>query len=234
MTLVSVILPVYNTEAFITEAIDSVLTQGPEPLELIIVDDGSTDATPDIVAGYGSTAIKYARQENRGAAAAMNAAVRLISGEWVAFQNADDVWLPGRLPLQRALLDAHPEADIIIGHMKRMWRPAGEVEWKCTEKEFAMSLQSCLVRRTVLDRIGSFDETLRCCFDWDWLFRARETGVSFLTHPEITHYYRRHETNISGEATANPEVAIIIKRSLERRRAKGMQGSLASLNPNTA
>lgn len=227
--LVSVVIPTYNAEPFLGEALESVLSQGPMPLEVIVLDDGSTDRTPEVVAAFANNAIKYARQENRGAAAALNAGVRLARGELVSFLNADDVWTPGRLALQLALSAEHPEAEIILGHQRRMWQPAGQEEWKFTDPELALSLQSCLFRRGVLDRVGSFDEGLRYCFDWDWFFRARELGVPFFTHPEVTNHYRRHAGNLSDEAAANSEVAMVFKRSLERRRARGVTGSLASV-----
>ncbi len=228
--LVSVVIPTYNADAFLGEALESLLSQGDHPLEVIVMDDGSTDRTPELVAGFANAAIRYARQENRGAAAAINAGVRLVSGELVSFLNADDVWTPGRLALQLALLAEHPEAEIILGHQRRMWQPAGQQEYRFTEPELALSLQSCLFRRGVLDRIGSFDEELRYSFDWDWFFRAREQGVPFFTHPEVTNHYRRHAGNLSDEAAANSEIAIVFKRSLARRRASGLPGSLPSVH----
>lgn len=233
MPLVSVVIPVYNADAFLGEALESVLSQQSPPLEVIVVDDGSTDRTPDIVASFASSLIKYTRQDNHGAASALNAGIQLVTGELVSVLNADDVWTPGRLELQRALLAEHPEADIILGHLKRMWQPAGSQEWKFTEPELALSLQSCLIRRGVFERVGSFDEGLGYCFDWDWFFRARELSVPIFTHPEVTNHYRRHAGNLSAEAAANREVGIVIKRSLERRRAKGQTGSLASVRTAT-
>jgi glycosyltransferase involved in cell wall biosynthesis len=229
---VSVVIPAYNAAQYIGEAIESVLAQGHQPLELIVLDDGSTDRTPDVVGNFRNPAIRYARQDNRGAAAAFNAGLALVTADLVTFLSADDVWTPGRLRLQLDLLDQHPEADIVLGHLRRMWLPAGQDTWKFTEPELALSLQSCLVRRQVFDKVGRFDESLRYCFDWDWFFRARELGVPFFTHAEVTNHYRRHAGSLSEEEAANREVAVVIKRSLDRRRAMGRPGSLAGVRGN--
>jgi glycosyltransferase involved in cell wall biosynthesis len=228
---VSVVIPAFQAEEFIVEAIASVLDQDHRPLEVVVVDDGSTDRTAALVAGLARDEIRYAHQENRGAAAALNAGVRLARGEWISVLNADDVWTPGRLALQVRLADEHPEAEIVLGHLRRMWRPAGEPTWRLTEPELALSLQSCLARPATLARVGPFDEGLRYCFDWDWFFRARELGVPFHTHPEVTNHYRRHDGNMSAEADANREAALVFARSVARRRASGAGGPLARLGP---
>ena len=228
----SVVIPAFEAEEFIVEALRSVLDQDHRPLEVIVLDDGSTDRTAELVAGIGSAAIRYSRQDNRGAAAALNAGVALATGPWLTFLNADDVWTPGRLTLQLRLAAEHPEAAIVLGHLRRMWQPEGEREWRFTDPELALSLQSCLCRPGVFERVGGFDETLRYCFDWDWFFRARELGVPFHTHPEVTNHYRRHAGNLSAEEDANREAAAVFRRSLARRRAGGRAGSLDRLAPD--
>ena len=229
-TQVSVVMAAYNAEAFLAEAIASVLDERYDAMQLIVLDDGSTDRTPDIVRSFASPDITYRRQENRGVAAATNAGLLLATGPIVSFLNADDLWCAGRLALQLALLAEHPEADVVLGHQRRTWRPEGETEWKFLEPELALHLQSCLFRREVFDRVGAFDESFRYCYDWDWFFRARELGVPFFTHPEVTNIYRRHAGNLSLEEDANNrEATLVVRRSLARRRAGGRGGSLASV-----
>src|SRR5665213_2910 len=98
---VSVIVPAYNSECFIAEALKSVLVQGPSVIEVIVVDDGSVDSTCDIVRSFGDP-VRLIRQENQGPAAARNNGLRRVRGDYIAFLDADDVWLPGKLDAQLA------------------------------------------------------------------------------------------------------------------------------------
>lgn len=226
--LVSVVMPAFNAEVFLSEAIESILGQRYRPLEIVLVDDGSTDQTAEIAASFGVPEIRYVRQQNRGAAGATNTGISHARGTLISFLNADDVWTPDRLGLQVSLAREHPEVDIVLGHLKRMWRRPGRLDYSFTGLELALSLQSCLCRRPVFQKVGLFDEDLRYCFDWDWFFRARELGVTFFTHPEVTNYYRRHDDNITLEGAARAEMLLVTRRSLDRRRARS-DGRAASL-----
>ncbi|HOK65953.1 MAG TPA: glycosyltransferase family 2 protein [Anaerohalosphaeraceae bacterium] len=115
---ISVIIPAYNSEAFIRRAIDSVLAQTLPPQEIIIVDDGSTDGTRQAVQSCGGN-IRYIRQDNQGASAARNAGILAASGEWIAFLDADDEWLPDRLALQVRLLQQYPFLNWVTGNFYR-------------------------------------------------------------------------------------------------------------------
>ncbi|MFC2106017.1 glycosyltransferase family 2 protein, partial [Candidatus Bipolaricaulota bacterium] len=114
---VSAIIPVFNGERFLVEAIESVLAQDYDPLEIIIIDDGSTDNTPRIAAGYADR-IRYVRQENGGPAAARNAGLLHSHGEAVSFLDADDLWTPGKLMSQAAGLSERASVDIVLGHLQ--------------------------------------------------------------------------------------------------------------------
>src|SRR5262245_40114640 len=109
--LVSVVIPTYNSGRFIADAIDSVLANGRSETELLVVDDWSTDDTAEIVARYGS-AVTLIRQANAGAAVARNAGMRLARGRYIAFLDADDVWLPGKIEAQVAHLDRHRDVSL--------------------------------------------------------------------------------------------------------------------------
>ena len=116
---ISVILPVYNGERFLAEAIGSVLGQTLPPHEIIVVDDGSTDSTAQIVADLAAAAavpLRYVYQENQGPAAARNHGIRLAQGELIAFQDADDLWSAEKLVTQAALLRRYPQAHAVIGY----------------------------------------------------------------------------------------------------------------------
>jgi glycosyltransferase involved in cell wall biosynthesis len=182
--VISVIIPTYNRAAFLERAIASVLAQGCVCGELIVVDDGSTDASPKVVERIAATArlpIRLLRQENRGAAAARNTGIRAARGRLLAFLDSDDWWLPGKLDLQVAAMNEHPGA--LISHTREIWfRHGRRVNQKKKHDPpggdiFAASLLMCVVgmstvmaRRELFDRYGVFDETLPCCEDYDlWL-----------------------------------------------------------------
>ena len=114
MKTISVIIPAYNYARYLAEAIDSALGQTYAPLEVIVVDDASTDDTPRVLAAYGQR-IRAIRQPNGGAGAARNTGIAAARGEYVAFLDADDVWLPRKLELQMALFDADPALGLIHG-----------------------------------------------------------------------------------------------------------------------
>src|ERR1700722_5116977 len=112
---ISVVIAAYQAESFIAEALDSILGQTCPPDEVVVVDDGSTDTTPQILAGYGDR-IRVVRQENAGYPVAMNRAIQESTGDFVAPCGADDVWEPRKLEWQQQALIAHPEAGVLFGH----------------------------------------------------------------------------------------------------------------------
>src|SRR6478672_2666674 len=113
MTRVSVIMPVYNGAAFVSRAIDSVLRQTVRDLELIVVDDGSTDDTREVVTAITDSRLRYIHQQNRGPSVARNNGIRAASAEWIAFLDSDDYWLPTKLEAQLARAREVPDAGVI-------------------------------------------------------------------------------------------------------------------------
>jgi len=177
---VSVILPTYNRAWIVREAIESVLQQDLTGVELIVVDDGSTDDTPELLKTYGDR-LRFIRQANRGVSAARNAGIRAASGELIALLDSDDAWLPGKLGVQVDYFRVHPET--MICQTEEIWirngvrvNP-GKRHRKESGMIFERSLGLCLVspsavmmRRSLLDEVGLFDERLPACEDYDlWL-----------------------------------------------------------------
>lgn len=226
---VSAIIPVFNGERFLAEAIESVLAQDYDPLEIIIIDDGSTDNTPRIAAGYADR-IRYVRQENGGPAAARNAGLLHSHGEAISFLDADDLWTPGKLMSQAAGLSEGASVDIVLGHLQRIkWSRAQEFEPHGTP-ELSLSLGASLIRRQALGAVGTFDESLRQAEDWDWYMRARELGLSILVQQGVVLFYRRHEDNLTNQLDEGDRFKFeVIRRSLERRRKR--DGKASSLPP---
>lgn len=178
--MVSVIIPTYNRSSFVREAVESVLAQTYTPLEIIVVDDGSTDDTPSVMEAFGS-AVRRLRQENAGVSAARNRGIEAAKGDWLAFLDSDDLWRPQKLEIQRAYLKDRPE--IRICQVEELWMRNGErlnpkkYHRKPSGLCFLLLLERCLVspsavmiHRSVFEDVGLFDETLPACEDYDlWL-----------------------------------------------------------------
>lgn len=193
---VSVILPTYNRAWIVADAIDSVLEQGFTDFELIVIDDGSTDDTPQLLSAYGNR-LRVIRQANRGVSAARNSGIRSATGELIALLDSDDVWLPGKISTQVNFFASHPQARIC--QTEEIWvRNGARVNpGKRHRKEggmiFERSLALCLVspsavmmRRSLLEEVGLFDETLPACEDYDlWLRIAWKYPIQLVDQPLI-------------------------------------------------
>jgi len=190
---VSIIIPTYNRAGLLGRAIDSVLIQDYPAFELLVVDDGSSDATPELLAGYGSS-LRVITQKNRGASAARNAGIRAARHDLLAFLDSDDQFAPGKLARQAAAMARAPEYH--ISHTDEIWYRRGELlnqKKKHTRAGggiFARSLKLCVVgmstvmaRREFFEKVGLFDEELPCCEDYDLWLRAA-WRMEFLHVPE--------------------------------------------------
>jgi len=200
---VSAVTPVYNRAAFLAEALDSALSQGFDGLEVVVVDDGSTDGTPGVLARYGDR-IRAVRQENAGQSAAWNACLSLARGDVVAFLDSDDAWLPGKLARQVPLLEADPGAALLYAEVEYMdgegrplpdarrakRTPSGEVLRDLLSDNF-LRTPTVLARRSALLEAGGFRPGLSHGNDWDmWLRVATRHRV--LRDPVPSARYRLH------------------------------------------
>ena len=212
MPTVSVIMPAYKVEAFIGEAIESVIAQTFTDWELVIVDDGSPDDSGAIAASYAASdrRIRVARQDNGGLSAARNHAVRLARGEFIAILDSDDLWQPSFLAAQIALLQQHPEIDIVTGNAWNLgswrdgtpWRPCPDPRPQPTLVEILRDEGAvfimCVVRRRVFEAIGGFDESLRSNEDYHFWLRAALAGFKFMRNDRPLGFYRRREGSLSA------------------------------------
>ncbi len=222
---VSVIIPVYNGETYIAEALESINQQNYDPLEIIIIDDGSTDGTAGIVKGMDGN-IRYARQANSGPAAARNRGLKMAGGDLIGFLDADDLWSGNKLEIQLGHLKKHPEKEIVLGFLQRMQLTRNHEsthlfkEWD--QPVMNMHLGSALFRRQVFDKVGYLDESLDYCEDWDWFMRAKEKSIPIMVHQDVIYYYRRHDQNITNDSETNFNFALkMLRQSLTRRRQQG-------------
>lgn len=171
-------MPCYNAERFIADAIDSILTQTVPIQELIVVDDGSTDKSPDIVAGFGS-ALRYLRQSNLGAAAARNLGIAQSSGDLIAFLDADDLWPAHSLAIRLERLRADSGLAWVGGSVEQFFSPApGQAIVPSPAPAMPARLAGAMLfRRAAFERIGSFDPAIRLGYMLEWCSRAAAAGL---------------------------------------------------------
>jgi glycosyltransferase involved in cell wall biosynthesis len=224
---VSVIIPVYNGERYLAEAIESVLSQTHRPLELLVVDDGSTDGTADVARSYPEA--RTIHQPNRGHGAAKNAGAAAARGEFLAFLDADDVWAPDKLRLQVAYLEANDDVGCVLCNMANFlelgqaeppWLgPAGLSEVP------AYIPSALLVRKTVFEEVGGFDPTYRHANDIDFHLRAVEAGAGVGRVDQLLLHRRIHNSNLSHDrAPGSPlssEMFRALRASIVRKRGLG-------------
>ncbi|MEM7786276.1 MAG: glycosyltransferase [Bacteroidota bacterium] len=211
--LASAILPVYNGARFLVEAVESVLAQTYAPVEVVVVDDGSTDGSAEIAERYDG--VRVIRQANAGDGAARNRGVAASTGTYLAFLDADDRWRPEKLAVQIAHLEAHPEAGHVLGHMWSFLEDGMErPDWVNPETvETAMPgvLPGTLVaRRSFFDRVGPFATSFETAADSDWILRARRLDGPPHVVPEVVLDRRIHQANISGKAASTVEIMDLV------------------------
>ncbi len=204
---ISVIIPAHNRAHTLPRALDSVLAQSEPASEVILVDDGSGDATRQLLATR-YPQVRYLHQQNRGVSAARNLGVGKSRGDWIALLDSDDEWLPGKLAAQRALIESNPHLRIChteeiwirdgkrVNAMKKHAKGGGRIYLDCLPL-CVISPSSVLLRRDLLDEAGLFDETLPACEDYDlWLRICASEAVAFVRQPQIVKY-GGHEDQLS-------------------------------------
>ena len=220
--LISVIIPVFNGEKFISEAIDSILQQHYHPLEIIVVNDGSTDETKQILTPYLHT-IRYIEKENAGVATARNVGVKAASGLFMAFLDADDIWHPEKLNHHLGEFDRYNDLDISLG-----LTISGEdnleesFNWEFGEQQagFQLLLGSSLIRKSAFEKVGLFDEELELGEDTDWFFRAREQSLKIAICEKVLLFQRKHAGNITNNKLKfNFYVFKVLKKAKDRKQA---------------
>lgn len=214
---------VYNGQRYIREALDSIFAQNYRPIEVIVVDDGSTDETAAIAQSY--TEVRYIYQTNQGVATARNAGVRAARGEFLAFLDADDVWAPNKLERQVEYLRRHPHVGYVIAKMRPFLepgtnRPPWVPETYLSTDIPAYSACALLVRKSVFEDVGFFDTSYRYSDDSDWFFQANDAGIPMAILPETLLYRRIHDANItnSNTKTMSSEMLRVLRASIQRKR----------------
>jgi len=225
--LVSVIMTAYNSEKYIKEAIESVFAQSYTNIEIICVDDGSTDATGEILKSYRERITFLSHDTNKGIATGRNTALAHVHGEFIAFIDADDIWRKDKLEIQMRAFREKPTLDIVFGKMNSFVSPELSEEEKkfrhCPSEPIdAILPSSACIRKEVFDNVGIFDPKWRVGEFIDWMAKAKDDRVSFEVLPQVLFDRRIHQTNTG--ITQRPSrvdyvriarAALLRKRSME-------------------
>jgi len=218
LPLVSVVIPTYNSAQFVGDAVKSVLEQTYSRHEIIVVDDGSTDNTKEVLQLFGER-IQYIHQENRGPSAARNTGIRLAKGAYICFLDADDLWLPGKLEVQVSFMERHKDVGLVLSDHEEFdstgivsesflgaksfhseivsAEPIKEAFMKLVVENF-ISTPTAMIRSRCFEKSGLFDETLKSVEDRDlWLRVSAHFKIACL--PIVFCRRRLHGSNISQE-----------------------------------
>jgi glycosyltransferase involved in cell wall biosynthesis len=225
--LVSVIIPVYNGERYLAEAIQSILAQTYPEREIVVVDDGSTDSSARVA---GQFAVRYVFQQQAGAGAARNRGVESAEGDFFAFLDADDLWTNDKLRLQMDAFATDPELDVVFGRVEQFHSPeldaATRSKIHCPPGTIpGYSPSAMLIKRPAFEQVGPFETGLRLGEWLGWYLRATEAGLCTLMLPDLVVRRRLHHTNQGiREREARIEYVRALKASLDRRRATEESG----------
>ena len=256
MDLISVIIPTYNRAAVLPRAIDSVLAQKDAAFELILVDDGSTDETREIVASRRTLhAIRCFHQENRGPSAARNLGIKHAKGAWIAFLDSDDEWKAGKLKAQLEFFRKNPEYEICqteeiwirngirVNPMRKHKKSGGSIFEKCLPL-CVVSPSAVMMHRKLFDEVGLFDESLPACEDYDlWLRIAAKHPIGLIEKsyifkygghadqrsrefPAMDRFRIRSLAKILREGTLTPEQAAAARKILGEKAKIYREGAL--------
>jgi glycosyltransferase involved in cell wall biosynthesis len=235
---VSCVIPVYNAEPYIAEALDSVCRQSHPVLEIIVIDDGSTDGTADVVRRFPAD-VRYVRQENAGHAVARNVGQGMTRGDFVAFLDADDVWEPEKIARQLDAFRRRPELGYCVTMIQNFVEGADCVRRSLPpEHPKAKPLpgyccSTVMIAQSAFEKVGLYDTAWRHADDTEWFLRAAERGVPGELLAEVLARRRMHDTNLSrlNADASHDDYALLIKRTLDRRRRGAAPAPSVPLNP---
>lgn len=229
--LVSVIIPCYNQARFLSEAIESVLAQTYKNFEIIVIDDGSTDNTRQIVEQYEE--VRYLRQENQGVASARNLGLRLSKGEYLVFLDADDRLLPEAIKIGLRSFDTHPESAFVAGHVRLISADGSalpspqppavgrDVYLELLRHNFIWTTGAVMYRRSTLVSIDGFNTSVDGSADFDLNLRLASRFPTYW-HGEEVLEYRKHSANMTRQAG----LMLMASVTARRRHQKVVKGNM--------
>jgi glycosyltransferase involved in cell wall biosynthesis len=222
---ISVIIPVYNGERYLAAAIESALAQTRKPIEIIVVDDGSTDGSANVARRF-VPSVKYDLQLHAGPGGARNRGVALAQGDYLAFLDADDLWVKEKLEVQMAAFDVSAPPDAVFGYVEQFVSPDLPAEqaakMDCPAEAAPARLPgTILIRREAFKKVGCFSTALRVGEFVEWYARATELAIKDVIIPRVVLRRRIHATN-SGflHRDARRDYVRVVKAALDRRRQR--------------
>ncbi|HTY45071.1 MAG TPA: glycosyltransferase family A protein [Patescibacteria group bacterium] len=222
LPFVSVVMPVYNGQRYLSAALKSVFEQQYPAFEVIVVDDGSVDASAAIATSF--SGVRYIYQENQGVACARNAGISASKGEFVAFIDQDDLWLPNKLSVQMQYLIDNPEIEYVLAN-KQVFLEDGQSKpgWLkdafLKDKTTGFLPGTLVARKYLFEKVGMFDPAYEASSDSDWFFRANDCGVKKAVMPKVLLLKRVHNSNQSYQTkTINDELLKIAISSIKQKR----------------
>lgn len=233
---VSCVIPAYNAERWLAEAVASAREQTWPPAEIAVVDDGSTDATAEVAARLGRS-VRVVRQVHQGQSAARNAGVAVSPGDVVAFLDADDVWEPDKLRQQLDLLRATGPDTVVFAHAQNVWADERQEEARRLDDQWvtrpfpAMLASTMLVPRPLFDRVGGFRADLRHGEIAEWVGRAQAAGARVIVHPEVLVRRRIHAGNNSRTVPARDDFFALLKARVDAQRRRPAPSELPGRKP---
>lgn len=226
---ISVIIPVRNTERYLRQAIESALAQTLRPFEVLVVDDGSTDASLDVARSFGD-GVRVLEGTQGGIGATRNSGVERASGDFLAFLDADDYWVPEKLLWQIELFTRDPALDLVFGQVRQFYSPdipVPDAERTRLEQSVfdGQHVGTMLARSESFHRVGPFNPQLRVGEFLDWYARATEAGVRAAAVPGVVMFRRIHDQNtVTRYRASQTDYAKILKAALDRRRKREATG----------
>jgi glycosyltransferase involved in cell wall biosynthesis len=220
--LVSVVIPVYNGQRFLREALECVFAQDFDDYEVIVVDDGSQDASAEIAGSF--PGVHLIRQQNQGPAAARNTGLAAARGQLYANVDADDLLPSGKLTAQAGYLLEHPEVDAVMGRQQFIDPPPWLTRDPVYDELDGIPLTSLVIRTAVLRGLGGYDTSFRQGEDTDLLMRMRERGHEIVVLPDLVVYRRFHGDNLTAEEIPVNPVLRSLRQKLVRQRAAAADG----------
>jgi glycosyltransferase involved in cell wall biosynthesis len=206
-TKVTIVVPAYNAELWLRDALDSAIAQSYPAHEIIVVDDGSKDRTEEIARSFGEK-IRYIQQPNQGVSAARNTAIREATGDWIAFLDSDDLIVPDKLEKQVAVIEANPELVVVYSAFQYLYPdgstkpmpafPAADL-WPALRYRTPILPSTAMIRRSALEEVGTFSTEYAHGEDWELWFRLvrRYSAAAFQDMPERLTVYRSWENNVT-------------------------------------
>ncbi len=217
----TVVIPAYNRREFVAEIIECVSSQEMDGIEVIVVDDGSTDGTAACAGEF--PGVRVLSKSNGGPASARNFGLEHARGEYIAFIDSDDLWADGALGRLVDTLRKDDQADLAMGMPKVMARRGPEHPFELATSplaQFPYSISGTVFRRSVFSRVGTFDPDLWFGEDVDWFHRAQNQGIRVVRLDIEAVIFRRHEGNLTnGKGLVELNVLRVFKKSLDRKRS---------------